>query len=131
MKVSNGEGVPKKAIERVLVAVRAGLEYLHLTDFLLHVSHSDALALVFLILARPDGWLGIALLAALWWLWFKVRPSGQEVRVDLDTEKVEVSTARQPVEVGIPTPNVPQGLVDLAKQGLDVTITIRLKSAVR
>jgi hypothetical protein len=66
MKVSNGEGVSKKEVKRVWDAVRGGLEYLHLTDFLLHLSHSDALAIVILILTRPDGWLGIALLTALW-----------------------------------------------------------------
>jgi hypothetical protein len=51
--------------------------------------------------------------------------------MDRDAKKVEVPTEAQPVEVVIPTPNVPQSLVDLAKQGLDVTITIRLKSAAR
>jgi hypothetical protein len=131
MKVSNGEGVSPKRVRRVWEAVRGGLEALHLTDFLLHVSHSDALALLILILTRPDGRLGMALLAV-FWFWFKVRRSAQEAVMNRDAkQKVEVPTDAPPVEVLIPTPNVPQSLVDLAKQGLDVTITIRLKSAAR
>ncbi|MDP9194438.1 MAG: hypothetical protein M3P06_22290 [Acidobacteriota bacterium] len=116
--------------------MKSALEHLHLTDFLLHVSHSDALALLILALTRPAGWVAIGVLAVLWSVWFRVRKSQEEVLHMDDQEKevkqeLPVPTA-EPAELPIATPDVSQNLADLARQGIGVKITIiELKPAAR
>jgi hypothetical protein len=131
MKVSMREGVSLKRVKRAWDTLKSVLEYLHLTEFLLHVSHSDTLALLVLAFTRPAGWAAIGVLAVLWSVWFKVRNSQEEVlRMD-DHEKDEKQElpppAVVPAELTIPAPNVPQNLADLARQGIGVKITIELK----
>ena len=136
MKVSTGEGVSLTRVKRAWKTVKSVLEYLHLTDFLLHVSHSDALALLILAFTRLAGWVEIGVLAVLWYVWFRARKSQEEVLHMHDQKKEEkqefpVPTV-EPAELPIATPNVSQNLADLARQGIGVKITIiELKPAAR
>ncbi len=132
MKVSMREGVSLKRVKRAWKALKDTLEYVHLTDFLLHVSHSDALALLILAFTRPLGWLAIVFLALVWSYWLKRQISQEEVlrMDDKKDERPALPVAKvEAAEVTITAPNVPQNLVDLAKQGIGskITITIELK----
>jgi hypothetical protein len=127
------EVVSSKRVKRAWDNTKRGLEFLHLTEFLLHLSRSDALALLILALTRPVGWGAIGFLAVVWSVWFKVRNS-QEVRRMDDHEKEETRELVPPTaeagELTIVAPNVSQNLADLARQGIGVKITIELKPVI-
>lgn len=134
MKVSIRKRVSMERLMRPWSTFKSALEYLHLTEFLLHLGQSDALALLILAFTRPAGWVGVAILAALWSVWLTVQPD-KEVPQMVHNEKeqaAELPAAKlDPAEITLPTPNIPQNLVDLAKQGICVKITIELKPAAR
>ena len=106
------------------------LEYAHLSQFLLHLAHSDVLALLILTFTRPAGWVALGLVAILWSIWFTLRMTQEEVVRMEDCEKGEgqaqEAAAAEP-ELMIAAQNVPQNLAELARQGIGVKITIELK----
>lgn len=128
MNMSIREGVSVKRVKRVWTAFKETLTEIHLVEFILHVPHSELLALVMVAIARPEGWMVIGFLAAGLTWWLTSRRSQEVVMDEHDADKRQerpVGQVPSPV-LTFGAPNVPQNLVDVAKQGIGVKITIEL-----
>lgn len=133
MNVSIREGVSVKRVKRALRAFKETLAEIHLVEFILHVPHSELLALVMVAIARPQGWVAIGFLAAGLTWWLRSRRSQEVVMDEHEADKRQESPVDQ-VQSGDLTflaPTVPQNLVDVAKQGIGVKITIEIMPAGR
>ena len=130
MRVSIRECVSSRRLERAWKALKEGLDGVHFAEFLLQIPHSEVLALLVTVIASPQRWLVGALIAAGWTWCFRKRPWEEVAPVNDNVEKEQDCPIPEPPlgELTFATPSV-QNLLDLAKQGIGVKITIELKPA--
>lgn len=125
------EGVSFRTVHRAWEALKSTLEYLHLTEFVLHVSHSDVFSLLILAFTCPQGWIAISSVAAAWSLWLKLHRPRQEGTgmnaTDQGTNReLPAPPTHEPAALTIVAPSVLQSLAELAQQGVGVKIVIEL-----
>ena len=131
MALLNGKRVSIDRIRRSWVTIKTALEYVHLADFLLNAEHSEAIALLVFVFTRSSEWSAIAALGVASSIWCWICLPKEVPRMDQDEHDkpaaLPVSAGFERPVVTLPTPDVPQNLIELVQQGIGVKIIIELK----
>lgn len=120
------DAAPLRILHRTLETVKNTLEYLHLTEFLLHVSQSEVMSLLLVAVTSSPGWTIFSAMAVVGLMWTRGRDEGKRARADTEAPSGAVVTKQEHRELATVVADVPRALRDFVGQGVSVRIVIEL-----